>query len=207
MTVNSLDVIYYTFAFIVPGYIIDEIIDKISPVKTEKTDIRFLRCLLYSVINYVVWAAWGIRLINKFFKNKEDITYWLVVALAVIVSGAITGFVIGIIKAKRLSAKILNPMLLKMNIALKHPAPTAWDYQFNKLQSGCGEWVIVRLKSGETVYGRYGTGSFSSSEETERDIYLERTYSWSDNGAWIETDRSDGIWISPNEISTIEFIK
>lgn len=207
MTVNSLDVIYYTFAFIVPGYIIDEIIDKISPVKTEKTDIRFLRCLLYSVINYVVWAAWGIRLINKFFKNKEDITYWLVVDLAVIVSGAITGFVIGIIKAKRLSAKILNPMLLKMNIALKHPAPTAWDYQFNKLQSGCGEWVIVRLKSGETVYGRYGTGSFSSSEETERDIYLERTYSWSDNGAWIETDRSDGIWISPNEISTIEFIK
>ena len=205
MTVDSINVVYFTFAFIVPGYIIDEMIDKITPLKTEKTEIRFLRCLLYSVVNYVIWAGWGIRLIEGFFGNKGDITYWLVIALAVIISGTITGIIIGVLKAKRVSARLLNPILLKMDIALKHPAPSAWDYQFNKLQSGCGEWVVIRLKSGEIVYGRYGTGSFSSSEETERDIYLEEIYTCKDNGPWVKTDRTDGIWIKADEISTIEF--
>ena len=206
MTISSLDVVYFTFAFLVPGYIIDEIIDKITPTKKEKIEIRFLRCLLYSVVNYVLWAAWGIRLIDKFFKD-DDITYWIIIALGVIVTGILTGIIVGVLKAVRISAKILNPILLKMNIALKHPAPSAWDYQFNKLQSSCGEWVIVRLKSGNVVYGRYGSGSFSSSEESERDLYLEKIYIFDQNKTWVETERTDGIWISASEISTIEFVK
>ena len=65
--------------------------------------------------------------------------------------------------------------------------------------------MIITLSSGKIVRGLYGTSSFSSSDEHFRDIYLQEVYMQKSEGMWEKVDRSDGIWVSPKEISLIEF--
>ena len=50
--------------------------------------------------------------------------------------------------------------------------PTSWDYKFFKTQHPV--YVKIRLKNGEQILGYFGTGSFASSDDKERDIYLEK---------------------------------
>lgn len=85
---------------------------------------------------------------------------------------------------------------------MNHPIPTAWDYIFNKKEE-C--FVTVTLKSGKTVSGNFFCNSFASSETIELDLYIEKIYDVDDNENWNEVPRSLGMYISKDEIETIEF--
>jgi len=58
---------------------------------------------------------------------------------------------------------------------LAHPVPTAWDYKFSNLGT---RYVIIDLKDGSIIYGKYSNNSFSSSIPEERDIYIEEVYTY-----------------------------
>lgn len=99
--------------------------------------------------------------------------------------------------------EIIKNIFIKFGIQTKHPIPTAWEYKFSNTNEP--KWVIITLSSGKIVRGLYGTSSFSSSDEQFRDIYLQEVYMQKSEGMWEKVDRSDGIWVSPKEISLIEF--
>jgi hypothetical protein len=67
-------------------------------------------------------------------------------------------------------------------------------------------WVVVTLKSGGTIRGKYGLNSFSSVYPSERQIYLEELWLKGEKGGFEKkASRTKGVIISEDEINYIEF--
>ena len=90
-----------------------------------------------------------------------------------------------------------------MKVNKIHPVPTAWDYYFSKQKES---WIIVTLKNGKTIYGKFSNHSFASSDAEERDLYIEKTYNIKEDMTWVEDDKSNGILVTKDEVETIEFL-
>ena len=200
--IDSFSVIFYTFSFLVPGYIIEETICSLMPMKRQYESIRLLRCLAYSVLNYVLWFSWGLKLLGKFLKYDNTL-YWMIIAIAVIITGVITGLVIGFIRAKGIVYFLFNKIFGGFNVTLTHPIPAAWDYVFKNLQEGA--YLTIRMDNEKFVRGRFYTKSMASSDEEYRDIYIEEAYLMNEQGDWERVNRTKGVWISPDAIRHIEF--
>jgi hypothetical protein len=67
-------------------------------------------------------------------------------------------------------------------------------------------YVIVTLKNGKRIGGKYGLNSYSSTYPNPEGIYLEEVWKLNDEYGFDEiVDQTEGILITENEISTIEF--
>ena len=83
------------------------------------------------------------------------------------------------------------------------PEVSAWDYIFSSPQS---YWVILHLRDGRNIGGVYSTKSFTSSFPYKQDIYLEEIWRLDENNKFADKiERSAGLWIVAEEISSIEF--
>jgi hypothetical protein len=80
------------------------------------------------------------------------------------------------------------------------------DYFFSKREP---YWVIITLKSGRKIAGKYACNSCTSAYPESKEIYLEEVWKLKkDNYTFVEQiERTGGILITENEISTIEFLK
>lgn len=96
MTINTYDTILYTALFVVPGFLIDEIIRTIMPQKRLSAQTAILQYIKYSIINLTLWS-WLFLLING-IKDECGVMYWLLISLTVILTSVVTGIGIGIIK-------------------------------------------------------------------------------------------------------------
>ena len=197
MTINSLDVVFYTCIFLLPGFIIKSIIDVLVPPQKYNDTKYFFACLLDSVINCAIWS-WAYYLLS-FLLKQCCILYWLSLVGVTIVGSVIIALIIGIIKQKEIIGKVFD----KIEVDKSNPIPTAWDYYFSKREES---WIIVTLKNGKTIYGNYSSNSFASSDPEERDLYIEKTYGIDNEGKWIEDNQNKGILILRDDIETIEFL-
>ena len=67
-------------------------------------------------------------------------------------------------------------------------------------------WKILHLKDGRNIGGVYSTKSFTSSFPYKQDIYLEEIWGLDENEKFTDKiERSAGLWIVAEEISSIEF--
>ncbi|MGN8817798.1 DUF6338 family protein [Oribacterium sp. HCP28S3_H8] len=195
--ISNPETIIYTFLFLVPGYVISEIISSFLPEKEIDTLRKTLQCLMYSVINISLWY-WLFRLIANHLSSDTSV-FWLAMVLAYIVTSIITGVCLGIVRLKNFPRRLLS--IFKVNV--QHPAPTAWDYRFSKDEC-C--WVEVILNNGDTIKGYFGSDSLASSQENYHDLYLEKLYVMGSE-TWKLVDRTAGVWINPSEIRYIKFYK
>lgn len=193
MTLENWETVVYTCIFLLPGFLIKEVIDSFVPPKFHNDVKFFFTCIIYSILNLAIWA-WLDKIIYNTCKNENIILLYL--ALLNLLTSLVTGFIIGTIKYYNFPFNLI--FLKKIN----NPIPTAWDFYFNKKES-C--FVVISLKSGKIIHGLYSENSFSSSETTERDLYIEKTYKYSNKKPWKEIPRNKGIYIDKNEIETIEF--
>lgn len=189
------ETIIYILVFIVPGYIITSMQDIISPSKQFPEYERMIHAVGYSVLNLCIWY-WLFLIIRNLVIN--EIWYWLVHSIALLLTGCITGIILGLIKKKEL----IKCLFAKFNVPVAHPIPYAWDYIFSK---GKEYWVEVFLKNDKVVRGYYSTKSFTSSDCAFNDIYLEKLYTKGKDEKWSEVERTAGVWISPEEIKHINF--
>ncbi len=193
MVFENWETIVYTCIFLLPGFISKELIDSIIPPKFDK-ELRFIfQCIILSIVNLALWAWLDMIIFQNF---KETNLFYLILAAVNIGSATITGIILGILKYYNIPRKWFPFLQLNNSI------PTAWDYFYNQKKS---YFVVVSLKSGKTIYGLYSEKSFSSSESSERDLYIEKTYKYSKKEPWKEIPRNKGIYIDKNEIETIEF--
>lgn len=198
MTIESFDMLFYTAIFVLPGFVINSIIDATNPPKRHNDGIYLLKCILYSIINCAIWS-WGYGLI--FDHTFKHITlYWISLVLLTLIGATTIAICIVIIKQKQ----ILYIFLEKIGIKSIHSTPTAWDYKFSKQESA---FVIVTLTDDTRIKGLYCTDSFSSSDFEERDLYLEKLYVSDNTQKWIEVEENNGIYISKNQIKYIEFMR
>lgn len=202
MTLDGPDVLYYTLAFLVPGFIMHSTLSAFVPQKAERSELSFLRFLALSCINYGVWA-WLVYLIYRssiFIGHPfRTAAVW---GLIIFVSPLLLGLLIGYFNQR----EIVRKMLQQIGINTIHGCPTAWDYKFSKTDKP--EWVLVTLKDGSTVAGLFGSKSFASSEPGDRDLFIQKVWKLPDNGgeSWQPASRSAGIWIASDQIKHIEFM-
>jgi hypothetical protein len=85
------------------------------------------------------------------------------------------------------------------------PIQKPWDYVFRKKKVF---WIVIHLKDGRKIGGRYDRNSFSSSYPSKEQIYLEEVWKLDENGRFGEPiTRSKGIIVLGEEILAIEFFK
>ena len=198
MIIDSFDIVFYTAVFVLPGFLINSIIDTLNPTLKKSEGVLLLKSILYSIIHCAVWS-WAYKLIFQ-LETTRPYFYWLVLIIFTIIAATLLALLIGVVKQKQLLRKVL----FYCNIYCPHSIPNSWDYAFGKAESS---WVIVTLADDSVIYGEYSTKSFASSDPDERDLFLEKTYISDENGIWIEADRNEGIYIQKDQIKTIEFLK
>ena len=198
MAIDSFDMVFYTAIFILPGFIINSIIDILNPTQKKSEGVLLLKSILYSIIHCAIWS-WVYKLI---FKLEKDFSYWYWVILIgfTLIAAIVFAVLIGIIKQKQLVRKALS--ILK--IYCPHSIPNSWDYAFARSE---GVWVIVTLTDDSVIYGKFSTKSFASSDPEERDLFIEKTYIPNEKGKWIAAENNEGIYIHKDQIKTIEFLR
>lgn len=201
MALDKFDAIFYAFAFLVPGFILHSTVAMLIPQKERDLNLSLLRFLVLSSMNYAIWS-WLIYLIFhlEFFNQHpfRSATAW---GCIILISPIVIGLLIGHFSQKEFFRKILQ----RIGLNPIHTIPTGWDYKFSKTKEP--SWVIITLKNGSKIAGLYGTQSFASSDTKERDIYIQQVFQLSVGQAWNAVQRSDGILISKDQISSIEFFK
>lgn len=195
---NNLVLIIF---FIIPGLIAVDITEKVIPKRKKDYNFKLLDFFIYSFINIILWAIPIYSIYANFECWKEHyVLLWLAIIIITIVSPFTISLIIICINKYDCIRKICD----YFSINLIEPEPSAWDYKFSKMEA---EWVIVTLIDDTIIAGFFGGLSCASSNESERDIYINEVYKIDYDNNWkIQTD-TDGILIKAENIKYIEFFK
>lgn len=161
MTIDSLEVVFYTCIFLLPGFIVKSVIDTLVPPPKHNDSKYFFSCLLYSIVNCAIWS-WAYLLLNKISEEHPTI-YWISLLAITVVGATLLAIFIGVVKQQG----FIEWLFAKMKVNKIHPVPTAWDYYFSKQEES---WIIVTLKNGKTIYGKFSDHSFASSDAEDRNV-------------------------------------
>lgn len=85
MTLESLDVVLYTCLFLVPGFIIDDIVNAFCTSKKRDTNIAILRYLMFSVIHCALWAPAYVKIVTLISTAPATVN-WVYVGLVSVTS-------------------------------------------------------------------------------------------------------------------------
>lgn len=83
-----------------------------------------------------------------------------------------------------------------------HRVPTAWDFRFGRLAEGA--YILITLKDGSTVAGRWARGSFASSAKDGKDIYVAEVWEVPATGGWVQLTPPRGLLLSGDDIRYVE---
>lgn len=146
----------------------------------------------FSFLNAII-LAYPLYLIHTDkFLDKHPLWYFLIVFSVLIIAPIVYALIFCIVSKKKWFSRLLI-----------NPTKSAWDSFFSRRES---YYVIVTLKNGKRIGGKYGLNSYSSTYPNPEGIYLEEVWKLNDKNGFDEiVDQTEGILITENEISTIEF--
>lgn len=196
MFIEAIETVIYTIQFIIPGYIILQVIRMVAPTKQLSDSEMALQSICYSMLYLCIWW-WFIKLIPTYISSTSSL-FWLIHLTTLVITGFITGLILGVARKNTWLRKILE----KINVNIQHPFPTAWDYKFS---DGEAYWLEVIFDDGTCVRGHYDYQSFASSEEI-KDIFIEEVYLKNEKtNEWDKLDRTRGVWVNPVKVKSIYF--
>ena len=194
MNIWQIDKLLLFLIFFIPGFISIKIYSLL--VAGEKRDFSkdLLEVVGYSSLNFAA-LSWLIVIINSDnFYNQHKFWYLFCIVIIIFIMPLLWPFIF---------LKISNWKPIAKYIV--HPIQKPWDYIFGKKNSF---WIIVHLKDGRKIGGRFDTDSFASSYPAEEQIYLEEVWKLDKEGAFVEPiKRSRGIVIFNKEIIAVEFFE
>lgn len=190
---TTLDAIYLALAFIVPGFVLSATRNQFINGQERQGGEQLIRFLTYSAINYAFFSVPIYFALEGNASSGFKAAVWLA---AILIGPAILGIISGFATQRGWIRWVFH----RCGLHPVHVVPTAWDYQFGK-PNDC--WVLVVLKDGTRFAGYYGLQSFASSDQKERDLYIENVFDLDDNDKWIPTNKS--VFLVGGEIRSIEF--
>ncbi len=200
MNISSFDTLFYTLAFLVPGFVIDSVFSMFQRRRPERPHLSFLRLLTLSAINYAIWSWLIFLLIQPEWPQAHPgraALGWLIVIL---IGPLLLGFIISYFAQKDWARRFLQWIGLRP----LHVVPTAWDWRFETLREP--HWLLVTLQDGSQVAGYFGSQSFASSQADQLDLYVEQVWQVpNDGGPWAMVEPQRGILISSHQIRYVEF--
>jgi hypothetical protein len=194
---KGTDNFYLILAFIVPGLVIVYIRSRFISGKTPSHTENILGYLVLSLLYYTFTLPFiqlGLSIQDPW---QVRAAIWIGLTL---IGPALFGVFLGAWAQKEWGTWFAD----RLGLTTIHVIPAAWDWRFSKIPRG-GMFVMVTLTSGESVAGFFGPNSFASSDEGERDIYIEEEYDVDEEGIWKPRSAKVGILIPVKEIRNIEF--
>lgn len=192
MEAITFDKILILTFFFLPGFVylkayrlfIAETRTDFSKDLYEAIGFSFLNALIFAYPLYLI------HLDN--FIDRHPVWYFFIMLSVVIIAPIIYAMIFNIISKRKWFSRFLI-----------NPTKSAWDSFFSRRES---YYVIVTLKNGKRIGGKYGLNSYSSTYPNPEELYLEEVWTLNDKNGFDEiVDQTEGILITENEISTIEF--
>lgn len=178
--------------FVVPGFISLKTYDLLCPRGERKTADQLIDAVAYSSINFalLLWPIYEMESndVSSSFPTAYVLFYVFVLFVAPVTWACL------FLKMRR--SKFIQ-------LAAPHPTLKPWDFFFSGAQP-C--WVIVTLKDGKQIAGKFGQRSFASSTPASEQLYLEEAWVVSGGGG-LERARKNtgGILVLSPDIVTVEF--
>lgn len=186
---KTLEVARAVVALLAPGLIFVFARSRLTTGRMDAPKDNLLSYITVSVAYYAVIFA-VFPQIGLDFRGS-----WTVIVL-------VLPFALGILSGQDIRRGWSRGFFQVVGILPVHPIPTAWDWHFGKHEAS---WVIITLKSGETIGGWFGADSFASSAASGHDIFIERIYTIDPDDTWHE--QSSSLLIGMDEIRSIEFLQ
>ena len=193
MDAITIDKILLITLFFLPGFIhLKTYRLLIAEVKTDFSKDLY-EAIGYSFFNNIVFAypLYLINITGLIYTNT--FLYFLILFGVILIAPVAWTFLFYFISKKKWYNKYFVG-----------PTKSAWDSFFLKRKS---YYVILTLKNGQKIGGKYGMQSHSSTYPYPKEIFLETVWKLNKNKDGLEKaiEKSAGIMITENEISTIEF--
>jgi hypothetical protein len=178
--------------FAIPGFVTLRTYSLLVPTESKDSTSQVMDAVAYSCVNYALLLApiyW-----------VDSVRLWeshpaIYVAFAVIV------LLVAPIGWAFLYKWIRGTEFFRRR--MPHPTAKPWDYVFGK---NIPYWVMVKLRDGSKIAGRYDAESFASSAPAPHQLYLEEAWVVNDDGGFDRPrDQTAGIMILSDEMVTIEF--
>jgi hypothetical protein len=206
VTLDKMEVVLLTLAFLVPGFIMHSVISLFTVRRNESTkEILFLRFLAFSTLNIIICLPLLYQVVARHWITTRP---WLT-AFCLFGITFVSPLVLGLAVAWLDQKQTLQHLAGRLGLHALHCTPSAWDFKFSQASTAGGRWIMVELKDSRKIGGWFGNNSFASSEPTERDLYLEEAWelpSDSADVAWNKRVNTDGILIRHDDIRTVSFI-
>lgn len=189
MDIWTADKLWIFLIFVLPGFVSLKVWDLLVPGERRGIDDALIDVVAYSTLNFAA-------------------LFWLISplldgTLAVIPDGlAIFLIFVAVPVAWPIFWKWLRTRSWIARFTV-HPLARPWDYVFSKREPA---WIIVHLKNGAAVGGRYGEHSFASSWPAAEQLYLEELWQIDDRGRFLAPVlQSKGAIILRDEILAVQF--
>jgi hypothetical protein len=194
MDVWNADKLALFLIFFVPGFISMKVYDLMVPGEPRDFSKSIFEAISYSALNFAA-LFWLIAIVQtKEFYQGHFVLYSLTIVAIMVVVPAFWPYVF-----LRLSA--WRPLAKRFVSPIRKP----WDYVFGKHDPF---WIIVHLKDGQKIGGRFGLDSFASSNPADEQIYLEEVWILDDNDRFLSpVEDSRGIIVMNDEIRAVEFFE
>lgn len=186
------DKILLFIAFVIPGFLSIKFYQLIFPGTLRNASDQLIDAIAYSCINYALlfWVIVYVEDANV--RHLHPALYYLFYVFVLFVSPFLL---------------VLGWKWLRTHEKFKgtapHPTPKPWDFVFKQAQP---YWIVVYLKNGNKVGGKYSDKSFASSFPADEQIYLEEAWIISGTGVLDRAvKQSAGVLVMASEISYVEF--
>lgn len=183
----------FVLAFL-PGFISVKIHNLI--IADEKYDFskNLLEIIGFSLLNFILFC-WLIAL-NIYFDWIFLQNFWFYLSIFLI-------FIVGPVFWPILTNKILRSKYLKKHVVSS--SKSAWDYVFQQRKPS---WILVHLKDGRKIGGKFGANSYASPYPCKENIYIEEVWALGSNSEFLnKIDRTGGVLILSDDVFALEFFK
>jgi hypothetical protein len=192
MDIWNINALVLFIAFVIPGFISLKSYHLLFPGEFKSSDKLLVDAIAYSSINYGIlfWPIYEIEYHGV--RELHPAIYGAFYVFTLLVAPVVWVVALKWVRTRQFAQKFMP-----------HPIESPWDFVFQQRKP---YWVLVTLKDGRAVGGRYDHESFASSAPAPEELYLQEAWALNDDGG-LERPRREtaGILIRPSEIVTVEF--
>jgi hypothetical protein len=183
LEINKLQLL---FVAVIPGFVSLKVWGIINASQQVKLTDSFLDAVCYSFLNFA-FLFWLIPI-----ANKASLPYSVLLFIAILlVAPAIWPVLVKrLLSSKWLRGRVVNPV------------PTSWDHFFSRGQP-C--FLLLHLKDGSLIGGRYCGDSYASSYPEPKDLFISEVWTIDKKGHFLsKIDSTAGMLINYDVIDFIE---
>jgi len=191
MDIWKIDKLLLFIGFVIPGFVSLKIYELLLPSSKHESAKQLIDAVAYSCVNYalLLWPIYEVE--TRQIRSAHPSAYIAFYVFVMLVAPAGWACLFKKLRATQC-----------FQWALPHPTQKPWDYVFGQRKP---YWIIVTLKDGKQIAGRYDTASFASSAPAPEQLYLEKAWVMNREGGF-ERERVDtaGIILLAPDIATVE---